>query len=73
VRTLAPGGPADLAGLQVDDVIVSIGGLVVKGPEDVVAAIDRQGVGEPLGLVVKRSDQRLQLTMTPVDMRALQR
>jgi len=45
----------------------------VKGPEDVVAAIDRQGVGEPLGLVVKRSDQRLQLTMTPVDMRALQR
>jgi len=26
-----------------------------------------------LGLVVKRIDQRLQLTMTPVDMRALQR
>jgi len=24
-------------------------------------------------LVVKRNDQRLQLTMTPVDMRALQR
>ena len=73
VRTLAPGGPAELAGLRVDDVIVSIGGVVVKGPEDVVAAIDRQGVGEPLVLVAKRNDQRLQLTMTPVDMRSLQR
>ena len=73
VRTMASGGPAELAGLQVDDVIVSIGGVVVKGPEDVVAAIDRKGVGAPLVLVVKRNDQRLQLTMTPVDMRALQR
>ena len=72
VRSLVPGGPAALSGLQVEDVIVSIGGALVKGPEDVVSAIDRQGVDQPLGLVVKRGDQRLKLTITPVDMRALQ-
>jgi len=73
VRTLVPGGPAVRAGLQVKDVIISIGGALVEGPQDVVTAIDRQGVGEPLDLVVRRADRRLQLTIIPVDMRALQR
>ena len=73
VRTLVPGGPAVRAGLQVKDVIISIGGALVEGPQDVVTAIDRQGVGEPLDLVVRRADRQLQLTIIPVDMRALQR
>ena len=73
VRSLVPKGPADVAGLQTDDVIVSIGGVEVKGPEDVVTAIDRHGVGRPLNLVVQRAGKRLPLMLTPVEMRALQR
>ena len=73
VRSLVPGGPAVTAGLQIDDVILSIGGAEVKGPEDVVAAIDRHGVGQPLSLTVQRAGGRLSLSITPVDMRVLQR
>jgi len=72
VRSLVPKGPAEIAGLQTEDVIVSIGGIAVRGPEDVVAAIDRHGVGRPLSLVVQRAGQRVSLSLTPVEMRALQ-
>ena len=72
VRSLVPAGPAAQAGLQLGDVIVSIGGSRVSGPADVVTAVDRHGVDRPLNLVVDRDGQALQVTMTPVEMTGLQ-
>ena len=73
VRTLVPGGPAALAGLQVDDIIVAIGGASVRTPADVVTAVDRHGVNRPLQVRVRRGDRRLSLTVTPVEMQMLLR
>ena len=67
-----PGGPADRAGLQDGDVIVAIAGRKVKAPADVVTAIDRHGVNQPISLEIVRAGQRQTVRMTPVEMRSLQ-
>ena len=67
-----PGGPADWAGLQDGDVIVAIAGMKVKAPADVVTAIDRHGVNQPISLEIVRAGQRQTVRMTPVEMRSLQ-
>ena len=71
VRSVMPGGPGALAGLQVNDVIVSVAGQPVRNPAEVVTAIDRSGVGQPLVLSVRRQGRQLPLTVRPVEMRAL--
>ena len=71
VRSVIPGGPGALAGLQVNDVIVSVGGKPVRNPAEVVTAIDRSGVGQPLVLNVQRQGKQLPVTVRPVEMRAL--
>ena len=71
VRSVMPGGPGALAGLQVNDVIVAVAGQPVRNPAEVVTAIDRSGVGQPLVLNVQRKGKQLPVTVRPVEMRAL--
>ena len=71
VRSVMPGGPGAHGGLQVNDVIVAVAGASVKSPAEVVTAIDRSLVGQPLSLRIERQGQSLPITVTPVDMRAL--
>ncbi len=72
IRSVVPGGPAARAGLKVDDVIVSVEGLPIDGPAEVVSAIDRHGVGRPITLGLIRGDSRLELAVTPVELTAMQ-
>ena len=71
VRSVMPGGPGALAGLQLNDVIVSVAGQPVRNPAEVVTAIDRSGVGQPLVLNVQRQGKQLPVTVRPVEMSAL--
>ena len=72
IRSLVPKGPAARGGLKVDDVILVVGGRSISGPADVVTAIDRHGVGQPLLLEVMRGGQRMEISVTPVDMTTMQ-
>ncbi len=72
IRSVVPGGPAASAGLKVDDVIVSVEGLPIDGPAEVVSAIDRHGVGRPITLGLIRGDSRIELAVTPVELTAMQ-
>ncbi len=72
IRSVVPGGPAARAGLKVDDVIVSVEGLPIAGPAEVVSAIDRHGVGRPITLGLIRGDSRIELAVTPVELTAMQ-
>ena len=72
IRSVVPGGPAARAGLKVDDVIVSVEGLPIDGPAEVVSAIDRHGVGRPITLGLIRGDSRIELAVTPVELTAMQ-
>ena len=72
IRSVVPGGPAARAGLKVDDVIVSVEGLPIDGPAEVVSAIDRHGVGRPINFGLIRGNSRIELAVTPVELTAMQ-
>ena len=72
IRSVQPGGPADKAGLKVDDVIISVDGRTMKGPAAVVGAIESRGVGERLRITVRRGVEELTLEVRPVDLSTLQ-
>ena len=71
IRAVQPGGPADRAGLKVDDVILRFDGQVVDGPAAVVSAIERRGVGATVVLEVQRAQERVSINVKPVDLSAL--
>ncbi len=52
---VAPGGPAHAAGLQVGDVIVSVGGKAVAGSGELIEAVRARKIGEALDIEVVRA------------------
>jgi serine protease Do len=71
VRQVAPGGPADRAGLQVDDVILGFQGETIPGPEKLRWVASLAGVGTTVLLHVVRGprtiDVRVRLGELPDD------
>jgi putative serine protease PepD len=65
VAGVTAGGPAASAGLQVGDVITSVGGKRVSSPGDVAAAIQDKHPGDPVKVVVERGggSQTLDVTL----------
>jgi regulator of sigma E protease len=57
-------GPAERAGMRVNDRIVAIGGEAVQGWDQLAAAI-REKPGQPIVLTAEREGQRLQFEVTP--------
>ncbi len=64
VWALAPGQPAQAAGLEVGDRIDSAGGQPIPSWEAMVGIIEKSA-SRPLELVVRRSDRELKLVVTP--------
>ena len=71
VRSVMPGGPAARAGVQAGDVITAVGDQPVRDPAQLTQLVERNGVGRPMTLRVKRSGQVLQLQVTPVELFSL--
>jgi S1-C subfamily serine protease len=62
------GGPADSGGLRPCDLIEQVAGKPVKNPSEVQLAVDRGKVGEPLSFIVRRGENRLNLTLRPAEL-----
>lgn len=57
-------GPADLAGLQVEDIIIEVDGLPVKYAEDLVIYLERyKSPGDKISLKIAGSDTLIELTL----------
>jgi hypothetical protein len=65
IRTVYPGGPAEAAGLSVNDIILSIDGAAVGNPEAVGSLIREHKVGDPLSLMLihKGKPARVEVTI----------
>ena len=63
-RYVEKGLPAD-GKLKVRDILLSVGGVEITTAEDVVKAVDKAPVGEPLAFVVRRRGQELTVDVTP--------
>ena len=68
IRSVQPGAPAAVAGLKPGDVITAINGLATTSPTEVVAAIERIGVGRELTLSIRRGDTTITVSLTPMDL-----
>jgi len=62
VRTV-PGGPGAKAGLEAGDVIVSVDGHAVRGPDDVILSVQAMPVGERAALEVLRGGKGKKVTI----------
>ena len=68
VRMIVPGGPADRAGLQTDDVIQAFEGEPLTGPERLRWVASLAGVGKPATLRVVRGGRTFDLKVTLVEL-----
>ena len=73
VRSVMPGGPAARAGIQPGDVITAVGDQAVRDPAQLTQLVERNGVGRPMVVRIRRSGQTLQLQVTPVELSSLVR
>jgi len=64
IVAVSPGSPAEQAGLQPGDVIVSINGEEITGMKNVVSTIN-ENAGKEISLVVQRGDSQVTLTLRP--------
>jgi regulator of sigma E protease len=66
IHDVTPGYPAQKAGLQANDGIVSIDGQSVHSVTAVMAYLQQTG-GKPVNLVIDRGGQTLHVTTTPIE------
>ena len=59
VESVAPGGPAEKAGLQADDVILSLNGKPVRDGNDLVSRISEMPIGAEAVLEIDRGGKRI--------------
>ena len=64
VGDIVNGGPADLAGLKANDLVLLIGNTQVKSWEDFVEVV-RQHANIPLDMLVLRNSEKIKLTVRP--------
>jgi serine protease Do len=64
VESVAPGGPAEKAGIQADDVILSLNGKPVKDGNDLVSRISEMPVGSEAVLEIDRGGKRITKKVT---------
>src|SRR5262245_60931575 len=65
ILALEPGGPADRAGLEVDDLVVSFGEEAVASVDDLHKLLTEHPVGASVKVGLIRDGQRLELRVVP--------
>jgi S1-C subfamily serine protease len=65
VLGVAPGGPAERAGVLLGDVVLSVGGTAITRVDELSSALDEGTIGRELPLELLRAGSELTLTVRP--------
>jgi S1-C subfamily serine protease len=68
VVEVAPGSPAQRAGLRAEDLIVELGGRAIERVDDVQGLMTHETIGRPMPVRVLRGDRWLELELSPVEL-----
>ncbi len=71
VKSVVAGGPAALAGVQVNDVIIGVNGEEVKNPEELPVMMSGYQVGESITLDISRGGEKMTVTVVVGDINLL--
>jgi len=58
------GGPADLAGLRVGDILVALDGIAIAGADDLLRLLDAERIGRPVEVSLLREGRLVTRTVT---------
>ena len=64
VREVAPGGPAEAAGIRPGDIVVGVNGQPVRTPEDLLSALRPTKPGDKARVELVRGDEPVTVTVT---------
>jgi len=64
IAGISPNSPAEMAGLQVGDVIYSINGEQIVGQDELTEVV-QSNLGQEIELIILRDDQEISLLVTP--------
>ncbi|HEV2279060.1 MAG TPA: S1C family serine protease [Acidobacteriaceae bacterium] len=64
VVTVAPGSPAEKAGILLGDVILTIDGRPVRSPRSLQAALDSEKIGKPVPIKLVRGGKLVEVSVT---------
>jgi serine protease Do len=67
VGVVQKGGPADKAGIKVDDIIIGMNSKPVKDGDDLVARVADTPIGTPVTLTVDRDGKKMDFKVTIMD------
>ena len=70
VESVEAGGPASRAGVETGDLIVAFDGVTVEGIDALHRLLTVERIGKPALMTVVRRTQRLDLAITPLEVRA---
>jgi regulator of sigma E protease len=64
ISDVSSGSPADEAGLRVGDIVVSMDGIAIKSPEELIA-LTKEHLGQEVTLMIKRGSDVVEVILTP--------
>ena len=67
IRSVEPGGPAAAAGLRSGDILLSLDGAPVTGPDALLRRLASDAIGRPLPARLIRAGRFLDLALTPAE------
>jgi regulator of sigma E protease len=67
LRSIDDGSPAEIAGLQVNDVLLEVNGQAIDGDNQVLIDGVQSSPGEPVSLLVRRDGADFETTIVPED------
>lgn len=65
IRAVTPGQPADVAGLQVGDIVVGVNGTAIRRDSDLIKVINAS-IETPLTLTIRRGESAFDVSVTPM-------
>jgi len=68
VIEVAPGSPAERAGLRPTDTVVAVDGVAVSGAGDLQRLMSSEAIGERLRVRVLRGDETVDVIVVPAEL-----